>query len=56
MQCMYTNSIGKGWSIMSENITEKRHGTVLLGVELDMVEDFPWAEVIRAATFGWKVI
>ena len=35
---------------MSENTTEKRHTTVLLVVELDMMEDFPWAEVIRAAT------
>ena len=51
-----TNSVGKGWFIMSENITEKRHGTVLLVVELDMMEDFPQAEVIRAATFGQKVI
>ena len=41
---------------MSENITEKRHGTVLLVVKLDMMDYFAWAEIIRAATFGRKII
>ena len=50
------NSVGKGWFIMSKNIAEKRHGTVLLVVELDIMEDFRWAELIRVATFGRKVI
>ena len=56
IQYMHANSVGKGWFIVSENITEKRHGAVLLVVKLDMMEDFPWAKVIRAATFGRKVI
>ena len=50
------NSVGKGWIIGSKNITEKRHRTMLLVVKLDMMEDFPQAEVIRAATFCKKVI
>ena len=50
------NSVGKNLFIVGENITEKRHRTVLLVVELDMTEDFSLAEVIRAATFGGKVI
>ena len=41
---------------MSENVTEKRHGAVVLVVELDMMKDFPCAEVVGAATFGWKAI
>ena len=53
---MCTNSVGKGWLIMSENMTEKRHGTVLLVVKLDKMEDFPWAKVMRATTFGRKTI
>ena len=53
---MHVCSVGKGWLIMSKNITEKSHRTVLLVVELDMMEDFPWAGVIRTATFGGKVI
>ena len=40
------SSVRKGRLIVSENITETRHGTVLLVVELDIVENFPWAEVI----------
>ena len=53
---MHANSAGKGWFIMSKNITEKRHGTVLLVVKLDMMEDFPWAEVSTAAAIGRKQI
>ena len=34
-----SSSLTKGGFIMSENITEKRHGTVLLVLELDMIED-----------------
>ena len=56
IQCTCTNSVGKGCFIMSENTNEKRHGTVLLLVELGMVEDFAQADEIRAATFGRKVI
>ena len=33
-----------------------RDGTVLLVVELEMMEDFPPAEVVRAATFCTEVI
>ena len=47
-------SVGKGWFIVSENIAEKRHGTMLLVVKLDMMD--PQAEVIRVATFCRKVI
>ena len=53
---MHVNSVGKGWFVMSETITEKRDGTGLLVAELDMMEGFPQAEVMRAATFGGKVI
>ena len=49
------NSVGMGWFIMSKNIAEKWHGTVLLVVELDVMENFCWAEVISAATFGRKI-
>ena len=42
--------------IVSKNIAEKRHGTVLVVVKLDMMEDFPQDEIISAATFGGKVI
>ena len=53
---MHVNSVGKGWFIMSEKITEERHITVYLVVKFDMMEDFPWAEAIRAATFCGEVI
>ena len=56
IQWMHVNSVGKGWFIMSEKITEERHITVYLVVKLDMMEDFPWAEAIRAATFCGEVI
>ena len=46
IQCMCMNSAGKGCIIMSENINEKRHEAVRLVVKLDMIENFPWAEVI----------
>ena len=50
------NSVGKGRFIMSENLTEERNRTVLLVVKLDMMENFPRAEVIQAATLSGKVI
>ena len=53
---MCMSSVGKGRLIVSENITEERHGTVLFVVKLDVVENFPQAEVIQAATFGRKVV
>ena len=48
------SSVGKGRFIMSKNITEERHGTVLLVVKLDMEENFPQAEVIQAAALAAK--
>ena len=38
------------------NVTEERHGTVLLVVKRDMAENFAWAEVVQTATFCGKVI
>ena len=53
---MCMSSISQGTFIMSEDITEEKHGTVLNVVKLDMVENVPWAEAIQAATFGGKAI